>query len=93
MQSPALMRKIKTKWKVQNDSVSTIQLSQPDKKTLLNSWELYHHQSTDSLTLQWYMDFYPKWYPWEKFGSLFYEKNYGTVMEQGLSNLKTRLQK
>jgi hypothetical protein len=42
----------------------------------------------DSLTLQWYMDFKLKWYPWEKFRSLFYENIYGVQMEQGLSNLK-----
>ena len=42
----------------------------------------------DSLTLQWYMDFKLKWYPWEKFRSLFYENIYGVQMEQGLNNLK-----
>jgi hypothetical protein len=34
------------------------------------------------------MDFKLKWYPWEKFKSLFYENFYGVQMEQGLSNLK-----
>lgn len=42
----------------------------------------------DSSTLQWYMDFKLRWYPWEKFRSLFYENIYGLQMEQGLSNLK-----
>lgn len=42
----------------------------------------------DSATLQWYMDFDLRWYPWEKFRSLFYENIYGVQMEQGLSNLK-----
>lgn len=43
---------------------------------------------SDSATLQWYMDFKLRWYPWEKFRSLFYENIYGVQMEQGLSNLK-----
>ena len=42
----------------------------------------------DSSTLQWYMDFRLRWYPWEKSRSLFYENIYGVQLEQGLSNLK-----
>ena len=47
-----------------------------------------HHQKGDSATLQWYMQFHLRWYPWEKFKSLFYENIYGVQMEQGLANLK-----
>lgn len=90
--SPELISKIGVEWKTKNDSVTTVQLTQAGKKTLLNSWELHRYPSSDSLTLQWYMDFYPRWYPWEKFSSLFYETNYGTVMEKGLANLKKELE-
>lgn len=41
-----------------------------------------------TVTVQWYMDFYLRWYPWEKFGSLIFERSYGARMETGLSNLK-----
>lgn len=49
---------------------------------------ILYGSKVDSLTLQWYMDFGLRWYPWEKFRSLFYENIYGVQMEQGLTNLK-----
>ena len=39
-------------------------------------------------TLQWYFDFKLKWYPWEKFGSIIFDKQLGPPMETSLSNLK-----
>lgn len=71
----------------QNDSELVFQVQQPGRRPVVNGWKVYT-TSPDSLTLQWYMDFHLKWYPWEKFGSLFYENTYGVMMEQGLSNLK-----
>lgn len=60
-----------------------------DKGTpILSGFKLIRHQEGDSATLQWYMDFKLRWYPWEKFRSLFYENIYGIQMEQGLKNLK-----
>jgi hypothetical protein len=50
--------------------------------------KLIRHQPGDSATLQWFMDFKLRWYPWEKFRSLFFENIYGVQMEQGLANLK-----
>ncbi|MDB5253020.1 MAG: hypothetical protein JWP27_2189 [Flaviaesturariibacter sp.] len=91
MQSPGLVSQIGVNWTAQNDSVSSVEMSQATKKTLLNTWQVHRYASTDSITLQWYMDFHPRWYPWEKFGSLFYESSYGTVMEAGLANLRNRL--
>lgn len=43
----------------------------------------------NNIVLQWYMNFKLKWYPWEKFKSLFFENIYGPHMEQGLAKLKT----
>jgi hypothetical protein len=34
------------------------------------------------------MDFRLRWYPWEKFSSLLFEKSYGLTMEKGLNNIK-----
>ncbi|MGN6401072.1 MAG: hypothetical protein ACTHMD_11500 [Flavisolibacter sp.] len=76
-----------------SDSELVFQLQQADKMPLINGWKIYHHSSTDSLTLQWYSDFHLKWYPWQKFGSLFYENTYGVMMQQGLSNLKKLAEK
>ena len=42
----------------------------------------------DNTTVQWYFDFSFKWYPWEKLGSMFYDKQIGPVMEESLLNLK-----
>lgn len=52
-------------------------------------WNILYVAQQDSVTVQWFMDFKMKWYPWEKFSSLLFEKRYGPVMEQGLSNLKS----
>jgi hypothetical protein len=75
----------------QTDSTLVYQLQQGSKKAVTSGYELYGGPSSDSLTLQWYMDFQLSWYPWEKFSSLFYERTYGVMMEQGLLNLKKQL--
>lgn len=72
----------------QTDSTLVKELQQPGKKVVVNGWQLYGSSSSDSLTLQWYMDFNLRWYPWEKFSSLFFEPTYGRMMEQGLGNIK-----
>lgn len=60
---------------------------------MYTGWQLHRSNPQDSATLQWYMDFHLSWYPWQKFGSLFYENNYGRMMEQGLYNLKREVEK
>jgi hypothetical protein len=57
-------------------------------RPVISGLKIIRHQQSDSSTLQWYMDFKLKWYPWEKFKSLFFENIYGVQMEQGLANLK-----
>jgi hypothetical protein len=63
-----------------------------DRKPVTNGWRLYTNTPGDSLTIQWYMDFQLSWYPWQKFGSLFYESSYGRLMETGMTNLKATAQ-
>jgi hypothetical protein len=75
----------------QTDSSLVYSLQQTGRKKVINAWKLYGTPASDSLTLQWYMDFQLSWYPWEKFSSLFYENTYGMMMEAGLVNLKKRL--
>lgn len=77
----------------QNDSETVLRLQQSGKPEVTNGWRIYNHPEVDSLTLQWYMDFHLKWYPWRKFASLFYENTYGVMMEQGLQNIRNRVQK
>ena len=57
-------------------------------RPIISALKVIRHQAGDSSTLQWYMDFKLRWYPWEKFRSLFFENIYGIQMEQGLENLK-----
>lgn len=75
----------------QTDSTYVLQLQQKGRKPVISGWQLHGASPADSLALQWYMDFQLSWYPWEKFSSLFYEKTYGVMMENGLSNLKKQL--
>jgi len=75
--------------KIQNDTEVVMRLQQLGKPEVINGWKIYRYSNMDSLTLQWYMDFHLKWYPWKKFGSLFFENTYGVMMEQGLNNVKT----
>ena len=38
--------------------------------------------------VQWFFDFKVKWYPWEKFGSIVFDKQLGPSMEISLDQLK-----
>jgi len=51
-------------------------------------WEVREGSAAGGVTVQWWMDFRLRWYPWEKFSSLLFEKQYGTQMEAGLESLK-----
>jgi hypothetical protein len=77
----------------ENDSVLAMRWEQPGKKPLNMGWQLFDSTGINSATLQWHMDFELAWYPWEKLGSLFYEANYGAMMEQGLVNIKKEIEK
>ncbi|HYH16631.1 MAG TPA: SRPBCC family protein [Flavisolibacter sp.] len=72
------------------DSTVIFQTQYNTQSPITNGWQVYHFPSADSLTLQWYMDFDLEWYPWQKFGSLFYENTYGAIMQQGLDNLRQK---
>lgn len=61
-------------------------------KKVISGWKLIPAPGSNLVTVQWYMDFSLRWYPWEKFSSLVLEKNYRPVMEKGLANLKKKLE-
>lgn len=71
-----------------NDSLVAVEM-QRGKRTVYATWKLIRYATSDSLTLQNYMDFKFKWYPWDKFSSLLLEPSFGPVMEKGLIRLKT----
>jgi hypothetical protein len=78
----------------------TISIVQDQVDTVATRWEPANGQkftggfamlqTSDSNTVvEWYFDFYSKWYPWEKLGIMFYDKQMGPLMEKSLVDLKT----
>lgn len=71
-------------------------------ETLLTDWQQPNARvlnsgftwigSDDRLVLQWYFDIKLRWYPWEKFGSIVFDKQLGPPMEKSLGNLKKLLE-
>jgi hypothetical protein len=64
------------------------EFSKEGGQPVASGMKLITHPQSDSLTVQWYLDFKLSWLPWQKFKSLFYENIYGVQMEKGLANLK-----
>ncbi|MDP4265112.1 MAG: hypothetical protein Q8941_21470 [Bacteroidota bacterium] len=71
-----------------NDSSVRATIVGPGSKNIETGWNIFSTASGQPVTVQWYMDFHLRWYPWEKFSSLLLEKSYGPRMENGLSDLK-----
>jgi hypothetical protein len=76
-----------------SDSLVVAEFRDNSGKPIMQSWKTFPHPAGDSVILQSYMDFYLRWYPWEKFSSLLFEKRYAPQIEQGLTNLKNFLEK
>ena len=64
----------------------------PNKK-IPTGWLIVANAESNSVTIQWYMNFHLHWYPWEKFSSFMFEKVYHPQLQQGLDNLKRFLEK
>jgi hypothetical protein len=60
-------------------------------KKIPTGWQIV--PANNSVTLQWYIDFHLRWYPWEKFTSFLFDKVYDPQLQEGLDNLKTLLEK
>ena len=73
------------------DSTVTIASGGPGAKEGAGGWNIFPGSSPGVYTVQWYMDFSLRWYPWEKFSGLLLEKRYGPMMEKGLEKLKALL--
>jgi Polyketide cyclase / dehydrase and lipid transport len=56
-------------------------------------WNIYPGHVPEMMTIQMYMDFHLRWYPWEKFSSLLLENRYGQQLEKALENLKKLAEK
>ena len=64
----------------------------PDRK-VKTGWQIAPSVGYSVVTVQWYMEFHLRWYPWEKFSSFMFERVYGPQLQQGLDNLKSLLEK
>lgn len=51
-------------------------------------WNVLPGSAPNSVSVQWYTDFYLGWYPWNKFSGLLLDRSHGPMMEEGLTNLK-----
>lgn len=72
-----------------NDSSVIMEMARPGRAAATNGFITMNSGSPDTTVVQWYIDFTFKWYPWEKFSSLFLENTYGLQMQNGLKRLKT----
>ena len=72
---------------VTDSSVSAETFRENGRKGM-TGWIVYEASLPHSVTVQWFMDFRLRWYPWEKFSGLLLEKRYGPVMESGLERMK-----
>jgi hypothetical protein len=77
---------------VKGDGVEAEYAGVPQKK-VVTGWNIIPEATSDSVSVQWYMEFSLRWYPWEKFASLVFEKQYGPTMEEGLTRLKAIVEK
>jgi hypothetical protein len=64
---------------------------QPNARVLNSGFAWYGNDG--QLVVQWYFDIKLRWYPWEKFGSIVFDKQLGPPMEKSLGNLKKLLEK
>jgi hypothetical protein len=62
-------------------------------KEIPTGWQIASAKKSNSVTVQWYIDFHLRWYPWEKFTSFMFEKVYNPQLQQGLDNLKAFAEK
>lgn len=79
-----------------NDS-ARISILRTDTNFIETIWEYKGNKVSGNFKLehsagitvvQWYFDFKLKWYPWEKFGSIIFDKQFGPPMERSLNKLK-----
>jgi hypothetical protein len=80
------------RWQAVNQDEHIAIMEKPGSRPILNGWKCISHAGADSTTVQWYLDFNLRWYPWEKFASLLFEQSYGLKLEQGLGNIKKRVE-
>jgi len=77
---------------IHGDSVDIL-WTQKNGRKIHGGFNLYGSSDTTLTTVQWYFDFNLRWYPWEKIGSIIFDKQLGPVMEKSLENLRNLIEK
>ncbi|MBS1919064.1 MAG: SRPBCC family protein [Bacteroidetes bacterium] len=77
---------------IHENEVLTTYIKTSSSPTMHSIWRTIPETSLNHVTIQWYLDLHFRWYPWEKFSSLMYDKLYGALMDRGLDNLKKRIE-
>jgi hypothetical protein len=72
------------------DSITT-SWTPKDKQPFSGGFNIVQTDS-DNVVVEWYFNFHFRWYPWEKLGSMYYDKQLGPLMEKSLSGLKNYLE-
>ena len=79
----------------------TVRLVKAQGDTVIARWTNHQQElvggfnlipSHDQFVIQWYFDFNQRWYPWEKFASIGFDKQYGPLMENSLKLLKNQVE-
>jgi len=86
------------RWNEMKNQQIAVSVKSKDTVHITTVWT-YNNRSVESTMrlhpvgnvtiVQWFFDFRLNWYPWEKFGSITFEKQFGPPMESSLTKLKT----
>ena len=80
------------KWKSREPGLHVAVIQRKNNRPIISGWKVVNIGAEDSITVQWYIDINLRWYPWEKFAGMLYEKSYGEKLMQGLIQLKDMLE-
>ena len=90
------------KWNELLNDQAAVTLVSVSSDTVVTSWRSGVNPVYSAFTLtetrgttvvQWFFDFRLRWYPWEKFGSIIFDRHFGEPMEKSLNNLREQVQK
>ncbi|MBL7769967.1 MAG: hypothetical protein JNK20_13370 [Flavipsychrobacter sp.] len=81
------IKKIDVRFNNKTDSSLQYQWATGDRN-ITSNFMLYGVRE-GTTTVQWFFEFELSWYPWEKLGSIVYDKQMGPVMDESLGNLKS----
>jgi hypothetical protein len=69
----------------------TLHTNNPRGEILPNTIIVYDYK--DSCIVNWYCTMKVKWYPWDKFRSIFFDNIIGSVLDSNLTALKVFVEK